>query len=167
MKHFYVFYDRVLFYVKNRRMPYRIRLIIAIFKFFKYKPIKCLKYFGQMWAGDILLSSIELFMFGEETLRDAVEVGKNLNVKPFLLYGTLLGYVREGSFIKHDFDIDLGLLEEDFKRKDEIKEALLKRGYYIRIDNEFELSFIHPRSKSLFLDFWRFHLVLFAAMHNQ
>ena len=32
--------------------------------------------------------------------------------EPMILFGTLLGSVREGSFIEHDKDIDLGLVEE-------------------------------------------------------
>ena len=38
-----------------------------------------------------------------------VEVG----IRPFLMSGTLLGYVREGSFMEHDYDIDLGLMPGD------------------------------------------------------
>ena len=33
-------------------------------------------------------------------------------VRPFLAYGTLLGAVRQGDFIGHDSDADLGYVSE-------------------------------------------------------
>lgn len=33
---------------------------------------------------------------------------------PFLIYGTLLGYVRERDFICYDFDVDIGVLDHEF-----------------------------------------------------
>jgi len=36
------------------------------------------------------------------------------NTKPFLLYGTLLGYIRNKDFICYDFDIDIGILSNEY-----------------------------------------------------
>ena len=52
----------------------------------------------------------------ETATKNLLEV-KNIldahNVKFGLIYGTLLGAIRENSFIKHDEDIDLFVLDED------------------------------------------------------
>jgi len=37
------------------------------------------------------------------------------NTKPFLLYGTLLGYARDKKIICYDFDLDYGIMETDYK----------------------------------------------------
>lgn len=43
--------------------------------------------------------------------RDAL---KAVNVRYFLIDGTLLGLVRDGCFIEWDYDVDVGVLGEDF-----------------------------------------------------
>lgn len=40
---------------------------------------------------------------------------RTAGVRPFLMYGTLLGYVRQRDFICYDFDVDVGVLETDFE----------------------------------------------------
>jgi len=35
------------------------------------------------------------------------------NIRPFLSFGTLLGFVREGGFIDHDLDLDLGIFHDE------------------------------------------------------
>lgn len=51
---------------------------------------------------------------GFENLILARDVFTALNVPYFLTDGTLLGLVRNGCFIDHDTDIDIGVLAEDF-----------------------------------------------------
>ena len=78
-----------------------------------------------------------------------------VGVKPFLVYGTLLGFVRENDFLPHDNDIDLGLLDDDFQKKHLIKEILSKKGYRLRFDDGYSFEFIHPEWPYLFVDFYR------------
>jgi hypothetical protein len=66
-------------------------------------------------------------------LLDAIEqvLGalRKLGIEPFLAYGTLLGAVREGSFIGHDSDIDLGYVSRHEHPVDVIRESYrLQRG---------------------------------------
>jgi hypothetical protein len=34
-------------------------------------------------------------------------------IRPFISFGTLLGYVREGDFLEHDLDLDLGIFHDE------------------------------------------------------
>ena len=48
--------------------------------------------------------------YGKGVLAHLGEVLKKHNIPAFAAYGTLLGFVRENGFLKHDDDIDLGVL---------------------------------------------------------
>lgn len=48
--------------------------------------------------------------YGKGVLAHIAEVFKKHNIPAFATYGTLLGFVRENGFLKHDDDIDLGVL---------------------------------------------------------
>jgi hypothetical protein len=43
-----------------------------------------------------------------------VDVADENNIKPFLLYGSLLGQQRNNQIICYDFDIDMGVLSTEF-----------------------------------------------------
>ena len=53
------------------------------------------------------------------------------NVSFFLLYGTLLGAVREQNFIVHDTDTDLGIFYEDKYEFIKVIPQLIKNGFEI------------------------------------
>jgi len=64
----------------------------------------------------------------------------DLNIEYWLDFGTLLGALREGKFIEHDRDIDLGILGiPSSSQRDKILETLSKYGferkYYFMYDN--------------------------------
>ena len=48
-----------------------------------------------------------------EALHDLCAILEPLGVKPFLVSGTLLGYVRNGGFLSHDKDVDVGIFGWD------------------------------------------------------
>jgi len=64
-------------------------------------------------------------------IKNATKVLKDfcdcLDDKYFLVYGTCLGAVREGNILKHDLDIDVGIMREDFKM--EYVNRLIKNGF--------------------------------------
>jgi phosphorylcholine metabolism protein LicD len=65
------------------------------------------------------------------------KVFNELGVKYWLVYGTLLGVYRDGKFIEHDDDIDIGLFLDDYSEN--IKKVMNKYGFKLKreilIDN--------------------------------
>ena len=47
---------------------------------------------------------------GVEVLSDLAEIFKRRGIPAYAIYGTLLGFVRDGGFMPHDDDIDVGII---------------------------------------------------------
>ena len=62
---------------------------------------------------------------GDRLLNDYFAVCRSLKIDSFLLYGTCLGFVREGGYIKGDNDIDVGILNGIW----ELAAALCNAGF--------------------------------------
>lgn len=56
---------------------------------------------------------------GKEALLTFDMAAKEANIEYWLAFGTLLGAVREKGFIKHDLDIDVGMLLSNYSNKHE------------------------------------------------
>lgn len=56
---------------------------------------------------------------------------KSNNLKHWIIYGTLLGAIREKTIIKHDYDFDLGILYEDVENILKLNEIKLFREGYL------------------------------------
>jgi len=72
------------------------------------------------------------------------EVLDKLNIPFFLTSGTLLGYFREGKFLDHDYDVDIGIYAENYTP--EIKKMMAEAGFdnYRNLGNPkngYEMSF--------------------------
>ena len=80
-----------------------------------------------------------------ELYRLVVDIANENNVKPFLLYGSLLGQQRNNKLICYDFDVDLGILSTDFnKLYTALKKEINTDKYSITlIDNFFLGKHIH------------------------
>lgn len=50
-----------------------------------------------------------------EALKIIYSILPKYDIKPYLLWGTLLGAIREHGFIPHDNDLDLGILQSEVK----------------------------------------------------
>ena len=99
---------------------------------------------------------------------DTVKATKNLlavkkildsnNTKFGLMFGTLLGAVRENSFIKHDEDVDLFVLEEDKEKLFNCIHDFINIGFQVcRYDKKL-LSIIRDDE---YIDFYFFRKALF------
>ena len=169
------FFGRLLFYAKAHKFPgfpWRYRWIKLFLEVLLENPIRSIKYCREFARGEIEEEGYILVVRGRKLLKDACQVCESIALKPFLIFGTLLGFVRENDFIYHDSDIDLGLLEDDFQKKDLIKEAMLKKGYKVRKVNDYGISFIHPEFPSLTLDFSRVyrendHMIIAGLNYDQ
>jgi hypothetical protein len=86
----------------------------------------------------------------EKCLFDAKAILDGLNIPFYLCTGTALGFVREGGFIAHDYDVDIAVDVDNFKP--DIIQAFCKSGKFTEwafrtIDTIYvELSFKHVTS---------------------
>jgi phosphorylcholine metabolism protein LicD len=75
-------------------------------------------------------SNYEASIFHENAEKTLITLSKALdenNIKAWLVYGTLLGYVREKDFISYDYDIDLGVFHN--KKNLNLENILIKYGF--------------------------------------
>jgi hypothetical protein len=145
---------RSVYYIGKHECPLRLLWLKPFFFALFYDYKRAISYLKPLIKMEITGPAFALQIFGPKFLRDALEVCRELNLKPFLVWGSLLGFVREGGFIKHDSDIDLGFLSEDYIKKDMLKQAMLANGYKMRWEWEFAISFAHPKFDSLGIDYF-------------
>ena len=69
--------------------------------------------------------------YGYAVLTELIEIDSKYNIGIVPIYGTLLGFVRDGGFMKHDDDIDVAVLS-GLKVKDILQIFVEKYGYTYR-----------------------------------
>ena len=79
---------------------------------------------------------------GRRHLGDFYDASREVGIRPFLMWGTLLGCVRENGLLPHDHDLDVGLVPSDYRRKDELVAAMRRRGYRLALDWRYKLRFM-------------------------
>jgi hypothetical protein len=67
-------------------------------------------------------------------LKDFVEVFNEVGIRYVLIFGTLLGAVRDGDFIYNDSDTDVLCFREDYQKIDTAIIKLSKRDFYIPLN---------------------------------
>ncbi len=75
---------------------------------------------------------MEIKQIEMELFKSFISVCQKLNLKYYLIGGTLLGAVRHKGFIPWDDDIDVGMLREDYEIFLEKGQALLPEGYFLQ-----------------------------------
>lgn len=86
-----------------------------------------------------------------ETLKAFINVCEQLNLKYYVICGTLLGAVRHKGFIPWDDDIDVGMFREDYNIFLEKGQSLMPEGYFIQTnvtDKEYPLNFAKIRNSN-------------------
>lgn len=94
----------------------------------------------------------------KRNLKDIAETLDYLNCHWWAEAGTCLGAIREGGFIDHDTDIDVGLTDTD--KVWYLARELMKKGFALKhdfgtIDNGFEFSWMRHGVKTDFFFFYR------------
>ena len=102
------------------------------------------------------LRRLSIAVHGRTLLADIYAAAAESGTRPFLMWGTLLGAVREGRLLPHDFDVDIGLLPADYAARDKLIGALLKRGYRYVEDWRFKFRLMR-RDNLLHIDFDLFY----------
>lgn len=133
------------------RIPWRLRIASAVLRGFFKDPLQALRSVRNINTEMASVYRFKLHIHGKDFLRDLMEESSKLGMRPFLMWGTLLGFIREGGFLTHDYDIDLGVLLEDYGKKNDLIRAMTARGYRVRHDVPFSLSF-ETRDRLLHLD---------------
>lgn len=85
-----------------------------------------------------------LQIHGRDFLADLYAASREAGVRPFLMWGTLLGCIREGDFLANDGDIDIGIVHTDYRRKAALIEGMRRRGYRLRYDLPYKISLWRP-----------------------
>ena len=125
-------------------MPWRLRIAGSFLRGFIRNPTLAMRLASKITVDMKSLYRFNLHIHGKDFLRDLYEESDKLGLRPFLMWGTLLGCIREGGFIAHDYDLDLGMHPDDYAKKDILIEAMKKRGYLVRMDVPYLFSFNRP-----------------------
>ena len=76
------------------------------------------KMFGKQYKAMLKkVASRKLLKYGEEGLVKFDRILRENDIEYWLMFGSLLGAVREHGFIKHDDDIDMGMFCKDINEK--------------------------------------------------
>jgi choline kinase len=129
---------------RHHQLPWRLRWLGPLPRAFCRSPRRTFRRLKPLARGTLTVEGFLLDEYGPAMLADLMEHAADLGIRPFLLWGTLLGCVREGHFIRNDHDIDLGLMAEEFGQLAELKRRMVACGYRVRRETPNKLSLTHP-----------------------
>lgn len=144
--------DRLSDLLKTRALPWRLRWLPKMLRSARRTPLRALREVPQLYQEKISLDAFDLQLEGPRILKEVMADSETLGLSPMIMWGTLLGNIRDNGLIRGDQDLDLGLMQEDANRLPALRDALLARGYCVRIENPNKLSMIPPGLPKLFVD---------------
>ena len=106
-------------------MVQRIRKLLA--KNSHIKKALLFVYFHTYKKIERFVQNRRFLKYGSKLLQEADQAFREVGVEYWLDFGTLLGAYREGDFLKHDLDLDLGMYLKDYNPQ--LDQALQKRGF--------------------------------------
>jgi hypothetical protein len=90
-----------------------------------------------------------------ENLVDLMNVLTDSRVPSFIMFGTLLGIVRNGTIIKHDSDVDIGYFDNDLNNLISAHKKLISKGF--RLLREFDYSELRTYERNgEYVDLYKF-----------
>lgn len=135
-----------------------IAMLLGRVVFLCAHPILCVRHplvvgrFSRRRIKGLLLQETGLLCLSETTAA-CREVG----MRPFLTFGTLLGHCREGGFLGHDRDVDLGCMAEDAGKVHALVAVMARRGWAVKRRSKALVSFAKPFSRTATVDIYFFH----------
>jgi len=136
-----------------------LHLFKSFFIALLYKPFVAINFANRLlFKKNISAKGFKLQVFGPLVIKETMDICRAIGLEPFLNYGSLLGYYRNNALIDTDNDIDFGIFEQDKPKLPQLKEAMIARGYKVRIENKLEVSFISTKYGNVIIDFWIHYL---------
>ena len=78
-------------------------------------------------------------------------------IRSVLMWGSLLGHVRDGGIIPHDHDIDLNIFDHDIKKISLLERRLDDIGLALEKRTPYQMTVTFPRDTRLGIDIWVFY----------
>lgn len=110
-----------------------------------------------------ILVSIKSYFFRknvDKTFKRLIEILEKEKIENFIVFGTLLGIIRENNFIKHDLDLDFGVWENcDFEKLQILLEKnnfSLKSEIRLTSSSEIEYQNYIDKNTKISIDFYKF-----------
>lgn len=98
--------------------------------------------------------STMLHRHGPQLIARAIPAMEAVGMRPFIMWGSLLGYRRDGGFIAHDYDVDLAIFAHELAKLDALKVTLATEGLIVREKSEFAFNIEHKDLPDLWIDVW-------------
>jgi choline kinase len=143
---------RIANFAKAPHLPWSLHWLPATTDALVRHPIDTCRSIRSYNHGELSFRALDLAANGRRFLRIVLAEAEECGIQPFLVWGTLLGCVRDGGFIQGDHDIDLGVRASDADRLPMLRERMKRRGFDVRIENDDKLSLVHARHPSLYID---------------
>jgi len=90
----------------------------------------------------------------DKVLFEVLDLCKKMKIEVYLIFGTLLGFYRDGGYLFNDNDIDI-FIKCEKKERELLKKELIKRKFEIgTIPGSLPTINIHTIKDQIFIDIW-------------